>query len=124
MFFLFLAIFAFVGATLRYFANGYFAQDIFSWSLIPLGTLVVNVIGSFALGGLYQYSQTEQSILSPALSLALMVGLLGALTTFSGYAIDTLRLAQAGNYWAAGINALVNPVFSILFCFIGLKMTS
>lgn len=117
MIYFYILIFAFIGASLRFIFNSIFGAEFFNFSPIPLGTLVVNVVGSFFLG----YIATHQ-IFSQTLNLAIMVGLLGALTTFSGYAIDTLRLFQAGQILPALVNVGLNNVLSIGFCYLGLRL--
>ena len=57
----------------------------------PLGTLVVNVIGSFFMGVLF-VALTARAGLSPLL----MTGILGGFTTFSAFSLDALKLWQAG----------------------------
>ncbi len=79
------------GALLRYALAGVVqerAGDGFPW-----GTLVVNVVGCFAIGVLATAFE-ERSVLSPELRLALLVGLLGGFTTFSTFGLETWRLLE------------------------------
>ncbi|AOS97973.1 Putative fluoride ion transporter CrcB [Microbulbifer aggregans] len=57
----------------------------------PLGTLIVNVLGSFLIGVVY-VAIIERGMLSPEWRLLLMTGLFGALTTFSTFSLETLLL--------------------------------
>ena len=57
----------------------------------PIGTLAVNVLGSFAMGVLF-IALTARAGLSPLL----MTGILGGFTTFSAFSLDALKLWQAG----------------------------
>ncbi|WP_237056462.1 fluoride efflux transporter CrcB [Microbulbifer sediminum] len=57
----------------------------------PLGTLIVNVMGSFLIGVVY-VAIVERGMLSPEWRLLLMTGLFGALTTFSTFSLETLLL--------------------------------
>jgi CrcB protein len=57
----------------------------------PLGTLAVNVAGSFVMGVLF-IALTARAGLSPLL----MTGILGGFTTFSAFSLDALKLWQAG----------------------------
>lgn len=57
----------------------------------PLGTLVVNVAGSFVMGVLFVVL-TARAGLSPLL----MAGILGGFTTFSAFSLDALKLWQSG----------------------------
>lgn len=77
----------------------------------PLGTLIVNVTGSLAMGWLFTFS-SERMHLAPEVRLLLMTGLLGAFTTFSTFSVETLALLQAGR-WLAGA---ANIVFSVALC--------
>ena len=77
----------------------------------PLGTLVVNVAGSFAMGWLFALF-AERVHVPPEMRLLLMTGLLGAFTTFSTFSVETLALLQAGR-WVAGA---ANVVLSVAFC--------
>ena len=62
---------------------------------LPLGTLLVNVLGSFALG-LVAEALAGTTVLGVEARLSLGVGLLGGFTTYSSFNLETLRLAQGG----------------------------
>ena len=57
----------------------------------PLGTLAVNVLGSFAIGVLFVWLGAREGW-----QFFLMTGVLGGFTTFSAFSLDTLKLMQAG----------------------------
>jgi fluoride exporter len=57
----------------------------------PIGTLAVNVLGSFAIGVLFVWLGAREGW-----QLFLMTGVLGGFTTFSAFSLDTLKLLQAG----------------------------
>ena len=59
----------------------------------PLGTLSVNILGSFFIGGLYIYL-SDRPELSEAYRHLLLTGFLGALTTFSTFSLETLLLIE------------------------------
>lgn len=63
---------------------------------LPLGTLLVNGVGSFAIGIVYVLLM-EKALLQPDWRGVLMVGFLGAFTTFSTYSLETIRLLEAGH---------------------------
>ncbi|MEL6905739.1 MAG: fluoride efflux transporter CrcB [Planctomycetota bacterium] len=96
----------FVGAVLRYGAVRALGATAFPWA-----TLSVNVVGSLALG--WALSLSARDALSPDVRVALCTGLLGALTTFSTFSAETVRLAQAGSLGAAALNAALNVSLSI-----------
>ena len=77
----------------------------------PYGTLAVNVFGSFLMGFLFVLLN-ERMIASPELRAALLIGLLGAFTTFSTFSIETLNLIEQAAY----TKAFANMLFSVLFC--------
>lgn len=96
-------------ATLRTIGAGY-----------PIGTLTVNVAGSFGLGLLAGLA--EEHAVAPAVRLGLGVGVLGAFTTFSTFAIDTLALGmrEDGLGLALG-NVALNVVLALGAAAMGLQ---
>ena len=85
-------------------------------SLFALPTLVVNVIGSLCIGIAWFYL-VEKALLPPVWKNLVITGFLGALTTFSTFSMDTLRLFQteqytiALGYMAANVVLCVTGVF-------------
>jgi CrcB protein len=74
-------------------------------------TLAVNVLGSFAIGVLLAAGSSETALLAGA------VGFCGAFTTFSSFAVDTVGLAEDGEYVAAVANAggtLLSALLAVL----------
>lgn len=66
----------------------------------PLGTLSANVIGCFAMGVLYVWL-AQRGDVSDATRAFLMTGLLGALTTYSTFSLETLQMWQSDRIGAA-----------------------
>lgn len=83
----------------------------------PLGTLVINVTGSFLIG-LLMTLMTERVIENPQWRLLLVVGFLGAYTTFSTFEYETGALLKDGEWLYAGLNV----VLSVVAGFIALKL--
>ncbi len=112
---IFIAIGGALGALLRYITVVGFQQ----WfgGNFPYGTLTVNVVGSLIIGGLYAYSLHWQLPLS--IKLGIMVGLLGALTTYSSFALDTLILIEKNELSKAAINVITNISGSLVAVFFG-----
>jgi CrcB protein len=78
----------------------------------PLATLVVNVLGSTLMGVLYVLI-IEKGVLSPEWRNILMVGFLGAFTTFSTFSLDALALWQNGHLLLAISYVLLNVVLCL-----------
>ena len=79
----------------------------------PWGTLAVNVLGSFVMG-LLTVLLVERLALGPAWRAGVLVGFLGAFTTFSTFALETVQLAGDG----LALRALANVVGSVTVCVI------
>jgi CrcB protein len=77
----------------------------------PWGTLAVNVIGSFVMGLLFVLL-LERGLFPPEARAAVLVGFLGAFTTFSTFSLETLSLIEQGE----SIRALLNVAVSVLLC--------
>ena len=86
-----------LGATCRFLSST--AVNRMFGSAVPLGTVAVNVLGSFLLGLLL-----GSNTLPEHWRLALGVGFLGSFTTFSTFSVDTVRLIQQGDLKVALIN--------------------
>ncbi len=99
----------FLGAIARHGITSWIQRG--SSSPFPLGILVTNVVGCFLMGILL-YLVQEREFFTPATRGFLMVGVLGAMTTFSAFSMETIRLAQSGRW----IFALVNVMASVLLC--------
>jgi CrcB protein len=77
----------------------------------PWGTLAVNVLGCFAIGGLVTLAGTREG-LSPGARLFLVSGVLGGFTTFSSFGMETWQLVEDGRVGVAALNA----VGSVIAC--------
>ena len=87
----------------------------------PYGTLAVNVIGSFLMGLLYVF-MLERMEVSAELRAAIMIGILGAFTTFSTFSIETMNLIEAGEITKAGLNIIFSVSLCLLGCWIGMVL--
>jgi len=105
-----------LGAMLRYGIS----SAIYSWfgRAFPWGTLAVNIIGSLLIG-LLSILLVEKFEFPQEIKLMLVVGVLGALTTFSTFSWDTLDLMQQGLITKAFLNVLVNVVVCITAAWLG-----
>lgn len=81
--------------------------------IFPLGTLSVNVIGSFLLGFII-FFLGEREIISAEMRLFLTVGICGGFTTFSTFSYETLALLQESEFLYASLNIVLNIVLSLI----------
>ena len=88
----------------------------FFGDFFPYGTLLVNVIGSFAIGFL---AAAFSHYISHAFISIVMIGVLGSFTTFSSFAIETFNLWIAKHNTLAGLNILLNIVLTLLAVTLG-----
>lgn len=98
-----------LGALMRF----YLSAAVYHWlgRSFPWGTLIVNVLGSLLMGLLYVWL-IEKMALAPVWRGALLVGVLGAFTTFSTFSIETVLLIEQAAWWRAASNI----VLSVLLC--------
>lgn len=112
---LIIGIGGFIGAVARY-AMAIWIGNRWGRSF-PLGTFVINVSGSFLIG-LLMALLTEKLLVSPYWRLLLVVGFLGAYTTFSTFEYETGKLLEHGETLIAALNV----VLSVLLGFAALKI--
>lgn len=87
------------------------------------GTLTVNLIGCLAIGGLTGVV-THSDSLNPATQKFLITGIVGSLTTFSTFALDTLKLLQSGRSGEALLNLVCNLAAGVLLVWMGMAVAS
>ncbi len=87
----------------------------------PLGTLMVNMIGSFIIGVLWGIFDMQN--LHHGVRAFLFIGLLGGFTTFSSYAIESFNMFRDGDVKMAMMNVMANNVLSIGMVIIGLMVS-
>ncbi len=100
----------FIGAVLRAYLNGVISHKV--PHDLPFGTLGVNLIGSFIMGLLVAYFMYT-SIFSLSVKSFLSTGILGALTTYSTFAIESFLLLEGGHIVLALANISLNAFGSI-----------
>lgn len=88
-------------------------------STFPLGTFAVNSIGSFLFGVLFVIIMSSTTLKEP-MRLLVLVGFMGAFTTFSTFSFETVRLIQEQQAMMAAINVISN----CLVCFAGVWIGS
>ena len=108
-----------IGALLRFWmSNGVYAL---LGRAFPYGTLAVNTLGSIIMGLLYVF-MLERMEVSPEWRAALLIGLLGAFTTFSTFSIETMNLIEAGEISKAGLNMFLSVALCVTGCWLGMIM--
>src|SRR6059058_4081147 len=100
-----------LGTGARFWASGLIAER--AGEFFPLGTLIVNITGSFAIGFLAAFADPEERfLLSPRFREFFLVGVCGGYTTFSSFSLQTLDLIRDGDWFKACLNTL----FSFACC--------
>lgn len=103
-----------LGSMLRYWCSFLIARTF--GETFPLGTLFVNIVGSFLIVLFAEVTGPDGRLLVSSLSRQfVMVGIFGGYTTFSSFSLQTLNLAL-DNEWTP---ALANVALSLVLCLIG-----
>jgi fluoride exporter len=112
--FLWISLGAVAGANLRYWLSSLLARVTAEF---PLGTLAINVTGSFVLGFFMAWT-TERVLADPRWRLLIAVGFCGGYTTYSSFAYETFALIEKGQ-WSAGA---WNLVLTNVLCMAGVTI--
>ncbi len=116
---LFIAIGGALGAVSRYlFSNG--VHSLLGRGF-PYGTLSVNVLGSLLMGFFYILLMER---FDPGVHWRplLLIGFLGAFTTFSTFSIETLNLVENGDLYRAMLNILLSVTTCLMACWLGVLL--
>jgi CrcB protein len=108
----------FVGACARYALTEALGQ----FCPLPLGTLLSNVLAGFLIGLIIGFER-QHPFMQGGLHLVLVTGLLGALSTFSAFSMETFSFIEECHYLKAVSNTLLNVGGSVGFVFVGLLIT-
>ena len=98
----------FVGAILRFLISGWVQKAV--PTLFPVGTLTVNVLGSFVIGFMALYFE---NVVAPHQKALVITGMLGALTTFSTFSLETVTMLQGGLWGRAAANVTLNAALCV-----------
>jgi len=109
----------FIGAVSRAYLNGLINRNI--PHELPFGTLGVNILGSLVLGILFALFTYTEYFSTPMKSF-LSTGMMGALTTYSTFALETFWLFNGGSLVLGTINILLNVTATILAAGSGFKV--
>ena len=109
-----------IGALSRYGVSTYLSS-VFAESGFPFGTLAVNIVGCLIIGIVMHIGLNSDAI--PAnWRIAVCVGFLGALTTFSSFSYETVILLERTQYLLAAANIIANVAVGIPATFAGLTI--
>jgi len=92
-------------------------------AVLPWGTLAANWIGAYLVGLAVVFFQS-QTQLDPVWRLAIITGLLGALTTFSTFSLEIVSMLQHGRWLLAGTTAGLHLFGSLLLTWAGIRSAS
>lgn len=85
----------------------------------PYGTMTVNIAGSLLMGLMYVF-MIERMDVGVHWRAAVMIGLLGAFTTFSTFSLETLNMLETGDHLKAGVNVILSVTLCVLGCWVGM----
>jgi CrcB protein len=109
----------FAGAIARYMVDGFVAERVAG--AFPWGTLVVNLSGSFLLGALFTLT-VDRAILPADIRGPVLIGFIGAYTTFSTYMLESWQLIGSGAYGLAFVNVVGSAVLGLVAVAAGLTL--
>jgi fluoride exporter len=110
----------FFGAIARYLVDGWVSGST-KVGAFPFGTFVINLSGAFALGLLFALA-LEKAAIDPRIRGPVMIGFLGAYTTFSTLMLESWRLAEDGSWGLALLNIGLSGVLGMSAVFAGLSV--
>jgi fluoride exporter len=113
--YLWVAIGSAIGGVARFWLSGIVASTKLGGTF-PLGTLVINITGSFLVGFFNTITSADGRFFAPAsVRTFFMVGICGGYTTFSAFSLQTLNLVNEDEWLQAGVNIFL----SVFLCLVG-----
>ena len=116
---LLLLVFGAMGTLARYGLQGVVQYR--TGSGFPTGTLAVNLLGCFLLGGVAQFSLQHLSV-PPEWRIGLTIGLMGAFTTFSTFGWETVKMLEDGEWTKAAVYVGVSVLGGLLAVMAGIRL--
>ncbi|HXE74044.1 MAG TPA: fluoride efflux transporter CrcB [Candidatus Xenobia bacterium] len=116
---LLLIVFGALGTLARYGLQGLVQYR--TSATFPTGTLAVNLLGCFLLGGVAQYALQRLSI-SPEWRIGLTIGFMGAFTTFSTFGYETVKMLEDGEWGRAALYVALSVAGGILAVLAGIRL--
>jgi len=117
-----IACFGAAGVVSRYLvskaANSYFKVGEAQGLALPIGTMSVNIIGSFLMGFLLTIFVFKMNVGDPFKS-AVLVGFLGGFTTFSSFSLEIVKMVE-GQQWMLALSYIfLSVIFCVIMCLLG-----
>jgi len=107
-----------IGSAARFWVSGLVAQRY--GQTFPLGTLAVNVTGSFVIGLFAALTDPDgRWLVNPSVRQFVMIGVCGGYTTFSSFSLQTLSLAQDGEWFRAAANSFLSFALCLIAVWLG-----
>jgi CrcB protein len=107
-----------IGSVARFWISGIVAERY--GQTFPFGTLAVNVTGSLIIGAFAALTDPEgRWLVSPSFRQFFMLGVCGGYTTFSSFSLQTLALAQDGEWFRAIANSIASFALCLLAVWLG-----
>ena len=116
--YLWIALGSALGGVARYWSSGFIASH--AGETFPLGTVFVNVLGSFIIGFVATLSAPDgRWFIGSDMRQFIMLGILGGYTTFSSFSLQTLNLVRDGEWMRAGLNIVLSVVLCLVAVWLG-----
>jgi CrcB protein len=115
----FVAIGSAIGGVSRFLLGSFIQQK--AGVAFPIGTLVINITGSFLLGFLLRYALATTAI-SPEVRGLLTTGFCGGYTTFSTFTYETLGLLEEGEVLRASSYVLLSVIVALVGAYLGVTL--
>ena len=125
MSYLWIALGGALGSVARFWLNGVVSERFATGGTFPLGTVVVNVVGSFIIGVLGAMTIPEAKTSSEArafITQFLMIGICGGFTTFSSFSLQTLTLIRDREWLYAGGNIVLSVMLCLVATWLGFAL--
>jgi fluoride exporter len=113
-----IAVFGAAGCLARYWISSA-VNRLMGLGAFPYGTLAVNLIGAFFIGLVMELS-LRSTMLSHGMKVALTIGFMGGLTTFSTFSVETFVLIEKGHFFVALMNVLISVTLCLLATWLGI----
>lgn len=111
-----IAVAGLFGTLLRYWLSGFVARQY--GETFPWGTMAVNLIGCLLTGAVFSVTETR-FVVNPTVRMVILIGLLGGLTTFSSYGLQTFTLLRDGSFGLAILNVVTSNTLGLVMVWFG-----